>query len=77
MPSIELAAAPLARGALPRVPAGPGIMRPRAGEGVLHDAHGPVTIDPDLRRQNTAVPGAVEQGKTSFLVASVREDLAR
>ena len=36
-----------------------------------------MTIHPELRRQNTAVPGAVEQGKTSFLVASVREDLRR
>jgi hypothetical protein len=39
------------------------------------DAEGPVTIHPELRRQNTAVPGTVEQGKTSLLVASVREDL--
>jgi hypothetical protein len=77
LPSIDLAAVPLARGALPRVPAGPAISRPGAGEGLLVDAHGPVTLHPELRRQNTAVPGAVEQGKTSFLVASVREDLRR
>src|SRR4051794_18722099 len=77
LPSIDLAAVPLARGALPRVPAGPAIARPGTGEGLLRDAHGPVTIHPDLRRQNTAVPGAVEQGKTSYLVASVREDLQR
>jgi Replication-relaxation len=77
LPSIDLAAVPLTRGALPRVPAGPAIARPRAGEGLLRDAQGPVTIHPDLRRQNTAVPGAVEQGKTSYLVASVREDLRR
>jgi hypothetical protein len=30
-----------------------------------------------MRRQNTAVPGTVEQGKSSFLVASVAEDLRR
>src|SRR4051812_864500 len=77
LPSIDLAAVPLARGALPRVPAGPAISRPGVGEGLLLDAHGPVTLHPDLRRQNTAVPGAVEQGKSSFLVASVREDLRR
>jgi hypothetical protein len=77
LPSIDLAAVPLARGALPRAPAGPAITRAADGEGLLIDAHGPVTIEPDLRRQNTAVPGPVEQGKTSFLVASVREDLRR
>jgi type IV secretory pathway VirB4 component len=36
-----------------------------------------VTIAAALRRQHTAVVGAVEQGKTSFLVASAREDLRR
>jgi hypothetical protein len=36
-----------------------------------------VTITAALRRQHTAVVGAVEQGKTSFLVASAREDLRR
>ncbi len=30
-----------------------------------------------MRRQNTAVPGAVEQGKSSYLVATVAEDLRR
>ncbi len=30
-----------------------------------------------MRRQNTAVPGTVEQGKSSYLVASVAEDLER
>jgi hypothetical protein len=77
LPSIDLAGVPLARGALARVPAGPAIARAAEGQGLLVDAHGGVTIHPSLRRQNTAVPGAVEQGKTSFLVASVREDLRR
>ena len=36
-----------------------------------------MSIHPELRRQNTAVPGTVEQGKSSFLVASVAEDLRR
>jgi hypothetical protein len=36
-----------------------------------------VTIAPRLRRQNTAVPGTVEQGKTSYLTATVAEDLLR
>src|SRR4051794_24397060 len=77
LPSIDLAGVPLGRGALPRVPAGPAIARARDGEGLVRDQHGPATIEPELRRQNVAVPGAVEQGKTSFLVASVSEDLRR
>ena len=44
---------------------------------MLRDALGPVSIHPDLRRQNTAVPGTVEQGKTSYLVATIHEDLQR
>ena len=31
----------------------------------------------ELRKQNTAVPGTVEQGKSSYLVATVAEDLRR
>ncbi len=77
LPSIDYATVPLARGALPLAPASPAIMRPREGEGLLRDAHGPVTIHPRLRRQNTAVPGAVEQGKSSYLAATVAEDLRR
>ena len=34
-------------------------------------------IHPHLRKQNTAVPGAVEQGKSSYLVATMAEDLRR
>ena len=44
---------------------------------MLRDEHGGVTIAVDVRRQHTAVVGAVEQGKSSYLVASTREDLAR
>jgi DNA-binding transcriptional ArsR family regulator len=44
---------------------------------VLRDARGPVSIHVELRRQNTAVPGTVEQGKSSYLVATVAEDVAR
>jgi DNA-binding transcriptional ArsR family regulator len=77
LPSIGYATVPLARRALPVAPAPPAIARPRAGAGTLRDAFGPVCIEPDLRRQNTAVPGAVEQGKTSYLVATVAEDLRR
>ena len=55
--------------------------RPRScaqrGQGTLRDALGPVSIHAELRRQNIAVPGTVEQGKSSFLVASVAEDLRR
>jgi hypothetical protein len=77
MPSIDYATVPFARTALPLAPAPPAIMRPREGEGLLRDAHGPVSIHPQMRRQNTAVPGAVEQGKSSYLVATVAEDLRR
>ena len=76
-PSIDYATVPFARGALPLAPAPPAIMRPREGEGLLRDAHGPVAIHPWMRRQNTAVPGAVEQGKSSYLAATVAEDLRR
>ncbi len=47
------------------------------GMGTLRDASGAVSIHPPLRRQNTAVPGTVEQGKSSYLVATVAEDLRR
>ena len=77
VPSVEYAAVPFARGALPLAPAPPAIMRPRGGQGTLRDAFGPVCIHPELRRQNTAVPGAVDQGKSSYLAATVAEDLRR
>jgi hypothetical protein len=79
LPSIDFLSVPFARVATPLAPAPPAIMRPRAGEGAgtLLDAIGPVTIAPRLRRQNTAVPGTVEQGKTSYLTATVAEDLLR
>ena len=76
LPSVDYATVPLSRGALPLAPAPPAIHRP-AGEGVLRDSLGPVSIHPAMRRQNTAVPGTVEQGKSSYLVASVAEDLRR
>jgi hypothetical protein len=79
LPSIDYLSVPFARVATPIAPAPPAIMRPRAGEGLgtLSDAIGPVTIAPRMRRQNTAVPGTVEQGKTSYLTATVAEDLLR
>jgi hypothetical protein len=77
LPSIAYATVPFARGALPLAAASPAIMRPREGAGLLRDALGPVTLHPEMRRQNTAVPGAVEQGKSSYLVATVAEDLRR
>ena len=43
----------------------------------MRDALGAVSIHPALRKQNTAVPGTVEQGKSSYLVATVAEDLRR
>ncbi len=77
VPAIDFTTVPFERTALPLAPAPPGILRPREGEGTLRDALGAVSIHTDLRRQNTAVPGTVEQGKTSFLVATVAEDLRR
>jgi hypothetical protein len=76
-PSVDYATVPLDRSAVPLAPAPPAIMRPREGPGLLRDAYGPVSIHPNMRRQNTAVPGAVEQGKTSYLAATVAEDLRR
>jgi hypothetical protein len=77
LPSPDFAALPCLRRALPLAPAPPAITRSRGGRGVLRDEHGGVTIAVEMRRQHTAVVGTVEQGKTSFLVASAREDLAR
>jgi Replication-relaxation len=77
LPSIDYATVPFARGVLPVAPAPPAILRPADGVGTLRDALGPVSIHPAMRKQNTAVPGTVEQGKSSYLVATVAEDLRR
>jgi hypothetical protein len=77
LPSIDYMTVPFARTGLPLAPASPSIHRPAQGAGTLQDALGPVSIHPQLRRQNTAVPGAVEQGKSSYLVATIAEDLRR
>jgi hypothetical protein len=77
LPAPEFGALPYVRRAVPLAPAPPGILRPRDGAGLLRDEHGPVAIDPQQRRQHTAVVGAVDQGKTSLLVASARADLRR
>jgi hypothetical protein len=67
---------PFARTGVPLAPAPPSILRP-SGAGTLRDAFGAVSIHPELRKQNTAVPGTVDQGKSSYLVATVAEDLRR
>ncbi len=77
LPSIDYMTVPFARTSLPLAPASPSILRPGVGAGTLRDALGSVSIHPALRRQNTAVPGAVEQGKSSYLVATIAEDLRR
>jgi hypothetical protein len=77
LPSVGYAAVPFARGALPLAPAPPAIDRPRHGAGTLRDTIGAVSIEVALRRQNTAVTGTVEQGKSSYLIATVAEDLRR
>jgi Replication-relaxation len=77
LPSIDYMTVPFARSGLPLAPAPPSILRPGHAAGTLRDALGAVSIHPDLRKQNTAVPGTVEQGKSSYLVATVAEDLRR
>ena len=77
LPSVGFLTVPFARSGLPLAPAPPGIFRPGDGQGTLRDALGAVSIDVELRKQNTAVPGTVEQGKSSYLVATVAEDLRR
>jgi hypothetical protein len=77
LPAPEFAAVPWVRRAVPIAAAAPGIWRPRDGAGVLRDEHGPVAVELTQRRQHTAVVGAVDQGKTSFLVASASADLRR
>ena len=77
LPAPEFTGVPCLRSAIPMAPAPPGIRRPGRDAGLLRDDHGPVTIAEPLRRQHVAVVGAVEQGKTSFLVASAAEDLRR
>ena len=67
---------PCVRRPVPVAPAPPGIARSSA-EGLLRDEHGGLTIEEGLRRQHLAVVGAVEQGKTSLLVASTAADLRR
>ncbi len=77
LPSVDYLTVPFARSGLPLAPAPPAVLRPADGQGTLRDALGAVSIHAELRRQNTAVPGTVEQGKSSFLVATVAEDLRR
>ena len=76
LPSPEYLTVPFARTGVPLAPAPPSILRPN-GAGTLRDAFGAVSIHPELRKQNTAVPGTVDQGKSSYLVATVAEDLSR
>ena len=77
LPSVGYGTVPFSRSALPLAPAPPAIHRPLVGEGTLRDAHGAVSIHVEMRKQNTAVPGTVEQGKSSYLVSTVAEDLRR
>ncbi len=77
LPSLDYTTVPFARDALPLAPAPPSVHRPGDGRGTLRDAIGDVSIHTELRKQNTAVPGAVEQGKSSYLIATVAEDLRR
>ncbi|HEX4564912.1 MAG TPA: replication-relaxation family protein [Solirubrobacteraceae bacterium] len=77
LPASDFAAVPFSRAVLPVAPAPPGVSRPSGEPGTLVDAIGPVSIRVAMRRQHTAAPGTVEQGKSSFLVATVAEDLRR
>jgi hypothetical protein len=77
LPSVDYLTVPFGRTGLPLAPAPPTIFRPTDGDGTLRDSLGVVSIHASLRKQNTAVPGTVEQGKSSYLVATVAEDLRR
>jgi Replication-relaxation len=77
LPSLDYLTVPVTRSGIPRAPASPAVLRPSYRHGCLRDTLGPVSIHEALRRQNVAVPGTVEQGKSSFLVATVAEDLRR
>ena len=77
LPSVDYLTVPFARSGVPLALAPPAISRPLDGHGTLRDALGAVSIHVELRKQNTAVPGTVEQGKSSFLVATIAEDLRR
>jgi Replication-relaxation len=77
LPSADYLTVPFARSGLPLAPAPPGVFRPGSGRGTLRDAAGSLSIHEEMRKQNTAVPGTVEQGKSSYLVATVAEDLRR
>jgi hypothetical protein len=77
VPSLDYCAVPLQRSSLPLAPAPPAILRTGGRGGLLRDAHGMVSIHPHLRDRNTAVSGGSGQGKSSYLVASVAEDLRR
>lgn len=71
LPSIDYTTVPFARMGLPFAPAPPMILRPQEGTGTLRDALGAVSIHPELRKQNTAVPGTVEQGKPNYFDVSI------
>jgi hypothetical protein len=77
LPSLDYSAIPFERYSLPLAPAPPAILRPDGGRGTLLDVYGPVSIHERLRGQNTAVSGAVGQGKSSYLLATVAEDVRR
>lgn len=80
MPSLDYVTVPVERSSVPVGPAPPAVARAArasGARGTLCDQHGRVSIDPALRCQNTAVIGAAGQGKSSYLVASVAEDLDR
>jgi hypothetical protein len=77
LPSLDFLAVPVRRSSIPIAPAPAAIMRALPGAGTLADTRGPVSIEPAMRRQNTAVVGTVEQGKSSYLVASMLEDMQR
>jgi hypothetical protein len=77
LPSVGYLTVPFDRDPVPLAPAPPAILRRADGLGCLRDALGPVSIHEALRRQNIAAPGTVDQGKSSFLVATMAEDLTR
>ncbi len=66
LPSVDYLTVPFARCAVPLAPAPPAIWRPPEGRARCATRSGRSRSILQLRKQNTAVPGTVEQGKSSY-----------
>ncbi len=77
LPSIDYLTVPFERGVLPVAPAPPAILRPADGVGTLRDALGVVSIHPEYAQAEHRRARNRGAGKSSYLVATVAEDLRR